>query len=143
MVRQSKSFVNFFIFPLDNIFHLQYSPSRFRIVASGLITGHGAVSQPLRLPSARPHTLLMGVDVTDPKYSEDFLKIWNVYPRKVGKLAAFRAFERLGCHNGDVELIMDSIDDHLDYDSAWRRERGKFIPHLATFLNQRRFEDEI
>lgn len=81
--------------------------------------------------------------MTSAKYTEDFLKIWDSYPRKVGKMAAFKAFQKLECENGDVEQIIQSIDDHWWHDRSWARQEGKFIPHLSTFLNQRRFEDEI
>lgn len=78
--------------------------------------------------------------MTSVNYPEDFLKIWNTYPLKLGKYEGFKAFKKLKCHNGDTERIIKSILEHWETD-AWQKDDGRFIPRLSTFLNQRRFED--
>ena len=74
-------------------------------------------------------------------YTVDFDRLWQVYPRRSGKGAAFRAFQKLKCVNGDVEVIIASVERHKRT-AQWAKDGGQFIPHLSTFLNQRRFEDE-
>ena len=63
-----------------------------------------------------------------------FDKCWSCYPRKVGKSPASKAFKKLT--EKEHQLILKDIK---------KRDFGtdeKFIPHLTTYLNQRRWEDE-
>jgi hypothetical protein len=72
-------------------------------------------------------------------YSSNFEKLWAACPPQMrhGKAYAFRCFERLKPQPGDVELIIASIYQH----EGTKNWRAGYIPHLSTFLNQRRFED--
>lgn len=79
---------------------------------------------------------------TEGAYTDDFLAFWEEYPRKTGKGAAFRVWLR----------IRPSKKERADISSAlkWQKQSlqwndngyGKFIPLPATYLNQRRWEDE-
>lgn len=67
-------------------------------------------------------------------------EFWKPYPRKVGKPAALRAYLRVTLPNPtDIPRIKASIERHKLTDQ-W--QNPKYIPHPATFLNQRRFDDE-
>lgn len=68
----------------------------------------------------------------------DFDRFWKAYPRKVGKQAARKAFERV---NQPVERLLAALERQRA-DPQWRRENGRFIPHPVTWLNQGRWEDE-
>lgn len=71
-----------------------------------------------------------------------FDKFYQAYPRKVAKPKALAAWVKL---NPDVELtdrILEAIERARPTEQ-WRKEKGKFIPHPATWLNERRFEDEL
>jgi len=70
------------------------------------------------------------------RWFDDF---WRAYPRKVGKPAARTAWGRL--KNADDEPLMAGIE-RWKQTEQWQKEGGKFIPYPATFLNQRRWEDE-
>jgi len=88
------------------------------------------------------------------KPSQDlFLAFWKSYPRKVGKPAAQRTWknallnleylEKKSNSPGDREPLIPKIMAGLERwkeTEQWQEE--KFIPHPATFLNQRRWEDE-
>lgn len=63
---------------------------------------------------------------------EDF---WSVYPKKVGKGAAKKAFER-ATRRVDVQTLLDAIAG-----TSWSDD-PKFIPHAATWLNGERWADE-
>jgi hypothetical protein len=71
-------------------------------------------------------------------YSEDFSKVWNVYPKKVGKGGAYKAWQKI---QPDVNIVLSAVEEQKQCDQ-WQRDSGKYIPHLATWLNQRRWEDE-
>jgi hypothetical protein len=73
-----------------------------------------------------------------------FEEFWQVYPRKVGKPLAIKAWNRAMKGSGhDKPLVGAAIVSGL-----WRWVHSRewldriFIPYPATFLNQRRWEDE-
>ena len=68
-------------------------------------------------------------------------KFWPAYPRKVAKTSAAKAFAKI---NPDAALlgVMLAALDRERRSKQWQREEGRFIPHAATWLNQRRWEDE-
>lgn len=70
----------------------------------------------------------------------DFDRFWTVYPRKVGKLAAERAWAALNGKRPDIETILAALD-RAKRSSQWTRDGGQFIPHPATWLRQGRWED--
>lgn len=76
------------------------------------------------------------------KYSDDFENFWSVYPRKTAKFPAFKAWGNAGIE-GDAFLPRQIIGDiekrtRLKF---WPKDHTK-IPHAATWINQRRWEDE-
>lgn len=71
-----------------------------------------------------------------------FDRFWKAYPRHQAKPTALRAFERLNPDEGLLETMLKAIDIQKQSDQ-WVKDDGRFIPHPATWLNQRRWEDEI
>ena len=72
----------------------------------------------------------------------DFETFWKAYPKKVGKRAALRAFKALGAERPPVAELVEALERHKKA-AGWLVERGKFIPHPTTWLNQGRWEDEL
>lgn len=73
-------------------------------------------------------------------YTEEFDILWEKYPRKVAKYKAFLSFRKLS----KKEKI--ALNNWLDeYIKKWKTENIDllFIPHLGTFINQKRYYDEI
>ncbi len=71
---------------------------------------------------------------------DGFDAFWLSYPRKVSKPTALKAWSKL---SPDADLQADIIGA-LEFQSQseqWRRDDGRFIPHPATWLNGRRWED--
>lgn len=74
-------------------------------------------------------------------YSERFEEFWKLYPRKVGKGAAWKAWERI--RMGEADLLHNCLCA-LGWQikqEQWVKDNGSFIPHPQTYLNQRRWED--
>jgi hypothetical protein len=72
------------------------------------------------------------------QYPADFLSFWKEYPKKVGKGEAVKVWKR-------EKPVLEKIIQALNWqkkDAQWISEGGKYIPHPATYLNQRRWEDE-
>ena len=76
-----------------------------------------------------------------PKGDNGFEEFWREYPRKVGKGAAVKAWEKIHPTNGMKELILAALKVQVGWDQ-WQKENGAYIPNPATWLNQRRWEDE-
>lgn len=76
--------------------------------------------------------------MTGRRWSDDaFEQFWAAYPRRVGKLAAKREWDRI---RPDAEL-MEKMSKALE----WQREQWddpQFIPHPRTWLHQGRWDDE-
>lgn len=72
---------------------------------------------------------------------DSFPTFWNQYPRKEAKASALRAWTKIKPEGQTLADLMASLERQKATDQ-WRAEGGKFIPHPATWLNQRRWEDE-
>lgn len=70
-----------------------------------------------------------------------FERFWSEYPRKVGKEAAAKAWNRVKADAATEQAMFAALDRQRKTDD-WQREGGRFIPHAATWLNGRRWEDE-
>lgn len=70
---------------------------------------------------------------------EDFQKFWSAYPKKVGKQAAAKAFKKVDV---PLDVLMTALDQQKQM-AQWKKDGGQYIPNPATWLNQRRWEDEI
>lgn len=70
----------------------------------------------------------------------DFDKFWAVYPRKEGKQDAKRAFLKIKPDDSLLETMLTAIQRQKQSDQ-WSEPR--YIPHPATWLNGRRWEDEV
>ena len=64
---------------------------------------------------------------------------WAVYPKKVGKDAARRAFAKVKV---DVNTLIAAVVLQRESEQ-WAKEGGRYIPNPATWLNQGRWEDEL
>lgn len=71
-----------------------------------------------------------------------FSEFWAAYPRKAGKGAAEKAWAKLKADDALTETILAAIEKHKTSDQ-WKKDGGKYIPHPSTWLNQRRWEDEV
>lgn len=71
----------------------------------------------------------------------DFLRFWQEYPRKMGRENARRAWEKLAPDQHLTGVILSAVERDKDTDQ-WQRENGRYIPYPATWLNQRRWEDQ-
>jgi len=64
------------------------------------------------------------------------------YPLKVKKPKALAAFLKLKPDRALLDRMLAAIDRQKQ-SRAWRKDNGQFIPHPATWLNNRQWEDSI
>ena len=72
--------------------------------------------------------------------SEDFIRFYSAYPRKVSKPAALRAWKGLKADTALTDRIIADVKRRCD--TEWKGQAIQYIPHPSTYLNQRRWEDE-
>ncbi len=75
-------------------------------------------------------------------YSPGFLMFWEAYPRKVGKGAAYKAWKKSAKENETRKAIMRAIPLQIK-SGLLKTDDIQYCPYPATWLNQRRWEDEI
>lgn len=73
---------------------------------------------------------------------DHFESFWTVYPRKVGKAQARKAWDKLKLDDDTVKLIAENIALRLKH-GEWSDVNKTFIPHASTYLNNARWEDEV
>lgn len=67
---------------------------------------------------------------------------WLRYPKKIGKGAAEKAWAKIRPDDALRQTILAAVGSQAT-SQAWIKDRGQFIPNPATWLNQRRWEDQI
>lgn len=80
-----------------------------------------------------------GAEIKKKPDSSKFQRFWKQYPRKVGKPKAESAFIKV-VTDADFDAVMTGLD-RWKRSNDWTKDRGQYIPHPTTFLNQRRWED--
>jgi len=71
---------------------------------------------------------------------EMFIAFWSVYPRRVGKGTARKAFAK-ALRSVSYQTIIDAVLAQLP--ANLNRDDPQFIPHPATWLNGERWGDDI
>ena len=70
----------------------------------------------------------------------DFDLIWATYPRKAAKAFARKVWAKLNPTSELAQKILGAIQSWKE-SGVWEDQR--YIPHLATWLNGERWEDEL
>jgi len=83
---------------------------------------------------------MLTVPVSEPAPPSDFTEFWELYPRKVGKTKALKVWGRLS--RGDRGDALWALSRHVE---LWERRQValEFIPHPTSWLNGRRWEDDL
>ena len=87
----------------------------------------------------RSKKLEVNKEHTSAKLTEDFDKLWNLYPNKQGKKKAKSSYERAiqsGTTNKEIQDGIESYKNHLKQND-WLKPA-----HGATWFNNERWEDE-
>jgi Fe-S-cluster-containing hydrogenase component 2 len=71
-----------------------------------------------------------------------FNEFWNQYPRHEKKKNTIEAFKKINFKNITFEKIMESLLKQK-MSEQWIKDDGKFIPHPTTWINGKRWEDEL
>jgi len=69
----------------------------------------------------------------------DFERFWSLYPKKMAKPEALKAWAKI--KPLEVPLILEVLPI-AKRSKDWVKEGGQFIPYPATWLNRRQWEDD-
>jgi hypothetical protein len=72
----------------------------------------------------------------------NFEKFWSIYPKKKAKADAEKAWKSLKIDETLFNLIIGGLKKQIE-SSDWKKDGGKYIPHPATWLRARRWEDDV
>lgn len=82
-----------------------------------------------------------GAKANDPD-KPTFETFWSAYPRHTNKATARKAWEKLRLTSQEYASLLRAIEAQKQ-SPQWQRDDGQYIPHPSTWLNQRRWEDEL
>lgn len=71
-----------------------------------------------------------------------FDEIYAIYPKHVKRTVAYESFVKLKPDEDLVETIKKHIG-RLKKSEDWLKDGGKYVPMLSTYLNQKRWTDDI
>lgn len=71
-----------------------------------------------------------------------FVEFWSSYPRKVAKADAMKAWKKIKPTGQMLAELMAGLEKQKA-SGDWMKDGGQFIPHPASWINGRRWEDQI
>jgi hypothetical protein len=92
-------------------------------------------------PNPNPNPTREPRGESDSDHEARFDRFWDAYPRKESKPAARKAFDKI---RPDGELLSRMIESIRRWEKSaqWQENGGQFIPYPASWLNQRKWEDD-
>jgi uncharacterized protein YdaU (DUF1376 family) len=68
----------------------------------------------------------------------DFDEFWSLYPKKIGKNAARKSWNKI---RPNIEAVIQALTWQKQ-SKQWFEKGGQFIPNPSTWINQHRWDDE-
>jgi uncharacterized protein YdaU (DUF1376 family) len=68
----------------------------------------------------------------------DFDEFWSLYPKKIGKNAARKSWNKI---KPNIEAVIQALTWQKQ-SKQWFEKGGQFIPNPSTWINQHRWDDE-
>jgi len=78
----------------------------------------------------------------DDGYLQNFEKFWKAYPKKQDKKKSEAWFKRNKPNDELMKIILEKLELFKKTDQ-WKKSNHQFVPKPTTWLNGRRWEDEI
>jgi DNA-binding transcriptional ArsR family regulator len=132
----------------SNVFHLSLDGGAASALGGGAAENPpGAAENPGGGAAAAPRTSHSFEPVNEPKplckdAQEDFAVFWKLYPRKANKAKAQAAWKKLNVTPELFTVIIGALARQAS-SLDWLKSGGQYIPHPTTWLNGKRWEDEV
>ena len=107
--------------------------------AAGKITQNACISSMQGIAYHQPTGC---IPVSNANISTLFDEFWQEYPKKIGKGYAFECFKKIKPTKELVDIMIEAIKKQKKSD-MWKRDKGQYIPNPSTWLNQKRWEDDL
>jgi hypothetical protein len=75
--------------------------------------------------------------------NQGFEEWWALYPKKVGKHEAIKSWNKIPSLDGELLARITDATTAQAKSAQWRKNHGAYIPYPATWLNGKRWEDEV
>lgn len=112
-------------------------------VGNGELTVNTPLENDGKTPdSLIPDSLIPDTPIPPKGVAAGFAEFWSAYPLKKAKATAEKAWAKLKPSADLQAAILSAIAAHK-LSADWQRDGGQYIPHPTTWLNQRRWEDEV
>lgn len=113
-------------------------------VTSKMIGGNLKTETSTHLNNDTPPPQIQGTDIytnnnKSNKYTNIFEQVWVLYGKVGNKLTASRAWDKLNRHT--QRLVFEHIPKYIENHRT--HKKLEYVPHLSTYLNGRRWEDEL
>ena len=96
-------------------------------------------SEPLQIVTNNQEPITINhKPITNIKPLSDFDLFWMAYPKKVGKEAARKSWDKV---KPDLKTVLETLKWQKQSDQ-WFKNNGQYIPNPSTYLNQHRFLDQ-
>jgi len=82
------------------------------------------------------------LEALPPFEEEKFDTFWKEYPMKKARAYALKIWTRMKIKDELFDVIMKALKSHKKSEQ-WLKDKGRFIPHASTWLNQERWMDEV
>lgn len=133
----------------SNLFHLDLAGGAASTPVGGAAGNPpGAAENPGGGAAAAPRTSHSSESVKEPKpmctdgAHDGFERFWKLYPRKANKAKAEAAWKKLSV-TAEMFAVITSALAKQATSIDWLKSGGQFIPHATTWLNGKRWEDEV
>lgn len=125
------TFINWELYQSDNTYRAK-QPAKKRTI-KGTNKGQGR---------ATDNNGKNGKNVNPCANADAFARFWDAYPKKKAKQKAQAAFAKLNPDDALLATMLDAIEI-AKRTPDWQKDDGQFIPYAATWLNGKRWEDEL
>lgn len=120
------------LYPINEIANTPISENTKDNITSINIT---SINNPPIIPQWKEPELLTDIDLM-------FKNFWEEYPKKKSKGEALKSFKKIKPSEELFQIIINQLN-LFKKTKEWQKNDGQYIPYPATWLNQKRWEDEI
>ena len=80
------------------------------------------------------------IRIEETKHLTNFDTFYSKYPKKVKRANAEKAWLK---YKPDIVIVMKALEYQLSNDSRFKDNDGQYIPHPATWINGKEWENEV
>ena len=118
--------------------------SKYPAPADGIAVDDVACNQLISIEGICPRNPIQSNTNPNPNPIQDerFEKFWEAYPKHTAKDSARKAFKKINPDDELMEKMLTAIKKQKE-SRQWQENGGQFIPMSSTWLNGKRWEDEV